>query len=69
MLGVFPVAMTTIIVSPAARPRPIITAEKIPLAATGKTTRTAVCHGVATAPSDADRSESGTALIASSLIV
>lgn len=45
--GVLPVAMRTIIVSPTARPNPIITAEKIPAAAVGRTTRIAVCHLVA----------------------
>ena len=45
--GVLPAAMSTIIVSPTARPRPIITAEKSPLIAVGMTTRIAVCQGVA----------------------
>jgi GTP cyclohydrolase III len=35
-------------------------AEKIPLAAVGRTIRTAVCHGVAPAPRDASRRCSGT---------
>jgi hypothetical protein len=39
--GVLPVAITTIIVSPIARPRPIITAEKMPAEAVGSTTLTA----------------------------
>ena len=67
--GVFPVAISTIIVSPTARPNPIIQAEKIPDAATGITIRTAVCHGVAPAPSEAVRSVIGTAWSASSEIV
>ena len=60
MSGVLPAAMSTIIVSPTARPRPIITAENSPLAAAGTMTRTAVCQGVAPAPSDALRRWSGT---------
>ena len=36
MTGVFPVAMTTIMVSPTARPSPIISAEKMPALATGR---------------------------------
>ena len=53
MIGVLPAAMRTIIVSPTARPSPIITAEKIPLVAAGRMTRIAVCQGVAPAPSEA----------------
>ena len=44
--GVLPAAISTIIVSPTARPSPIITAEKSPLAAAGTMTRMAVCQGV-----------------------
>ena len=44
-------------------------AEKMPEAATGSTTRTAVCQGVAPAPSEARRSPSGTPRIASSAMV
>src|SRR5262249_21053437 len=44
MIGVLPVAISTIIVSPTARPSPTIIAEKIPGLAVGTTTRNAVCH-------------------------
>ena len=69
MIGVLPAAISTIIVSPTARPSPIITAENSPLAAEGTITRTAVCQGVAPAPSDALRRWSGTLESASSAIV
>jgi len=36
-MGVFPVAITTIIVSPTARPNPTIRAEKMPAEAVGST--------------------------------
>ena len=42
--GVLPAAISTIIVSPTARPRPIMTAEKSPLMAVGITIRVAVCQ-------------------------
>ncbi len=45
--GVFPVAISTIIVSPTALPSPIITAEKIPALAVGSTTLIAVCQRLA----------------------
>ncbi len=44
-------------------------AEKSPLIAVGTTIRTAVCHGVAPAPREAERRCSGTAESASSAIV
>ena len=47
MIGVFPVAITTIIVSPIALPKPIISAEKIPAEAVGRITYSAVCHRLA----------------------
>ncbi len=46
-MGVLPVAISTIMVSPTARPRPIITAEKMPGLAVGSTTRVAVCQRLA----------------------
>ena len=42
-----PAAISTIIVSPTARPMPTMIAENMPLIAVGTTTRIAVCHGVA----------------------
>ncbi len=47
MIGVLPVAISTIMVSPTARPMPIISAEKMPGLAVRITTRVMVCHGVA----------------------
>ena len=47
IIGVLPVAISTIIVSPTARPMPIIRAEKIPGLAVGITTPTSVCQEVA----------------------
>jgi hypothetical protein len=69
MTGVLPRAISTIMVSPTARPRPIIMALKRPLIAVGMMIRTAVCHGVAPAPSEAPRRCSGTVDRASSAIV
>lgn len=40
-------AISTIMVSPTARPKPIISAEKIPALAEGSTTLITVCHWVA----------------------
>ena len=68
MIGVLPVAISTIIVSPTARPRPIITAEKMPGLAVGSTTRTSVCHGVAPSASEPFDRCLGTPKIASSAI-
>ncbi|MCY1425855.1 hypothetical protein D9M71_416600 [compost metagenome] len=45
--GVLPVAISTIMVSPTARPMPIISAEKMPGLAVRITTRVMVCQGVA----------------------
>ena len=50
--GVLPVAMRTIMVSPTARPNPIMMAEKMPGLALGRTTLSAVCHRVAPNASD-----------------
>ena len=44
MIGVLPVAISTIMVSPTARPKPIMIAEKMPGLAVGSTTRIAVCQ-------------------------
>ena len=63
-----PVAINTIMVSPTARPKPIITAEKIPGLAVGKITRTKVCHGDAPRARDPNVRFLGTAKIASSVI-
>ena len=52
-IGVLPVAISTIIVSPTARPKPIMTAEKTPGLAVGSTTRVAVCQRLAPSASDA----------------
>ncbi|MNV55739.1 hypothetical protein D3C71_1479810 [compost metagenome] len=52
MMGVLPVAISTIMVSPTARPRPIITAEKMPGLAVRITTRLRVCQGVAPSARD-----------------
>ena len=68
-IGVLPAAISTIIVSPTARPSPIITAENSPLMAVGTITRIAVCHGVAPAARDAERRCSGTLFSASSAMV
>ncbi|MNP71279.1 hypothetical protein D3C76_1676390 [compost metagenome] len=44
--GVFPITMTTAMVSPTARVMPRITAEMIPLLAAGSTTRIITCRRV-----------------------
>ena len=49
---VFPVAMSMIMVSPTARPRPIITAEKSPLMAVGTMMRMVVCQRLAPVASE-----------------
>ena len=46
-IGVLPAAMKTIIVSPTARPKPIIMAAKMPGLADGKITRRRVCQRLA----------------------
>ncbi len=68
-MGVFPVAITTIMVSPTARPRPIITAEKIPANAVGTMTRSAVCQRLAPKAREPETSVLGTFERASSEIV
>ena len=69
MTGVLPVAMRTIIVSPTARPNPIMIAEKIPGLAVGSTIRTAVCQRVAPTASEPARRCPGTFASESSAIV
>ena len=68
-IGVLPVAIKTIIVSPTALPKPIIIAENIPGLAVGKTTRIEVCHLVAPRASEAEVRCCGTLDNASSQIV
>ena len=60
MIGVLPVAITTIIVSPIARPSPTMSAEKMPGNAVGSTTKSAVCHRLAPSASEPERRYSGT---------
>ena len=67
--GVLPVAITTIIVSPTARPSPIISAEKMPADAVGSTTRMAVCQRLAPQAIEAVRRAVGTFESASSAMV
>ena len=69
IIGVFPVAIKTIIVSPTARPKPIIIAENIPGLAEARTTLTAVCHNVAPSAREPDIKCLGTLDKASSEIV
>ena len=69
IIGVFPAAINTIIVSPTALPIPIITALKIPGLALGNTIFNAVCHFVAPNASDPEIKCSGTFDNASSDIV
>ena len=69
MTGVLPVAIRTIIVSPTARPKPIMTAEKMPGLAVGRTIRIAVCQRVAPRASEPARRCSGTFASESSAIV
>ena len=52
MIGVLPVAISTIMVSPTARPIPIMTAEKMPGLAVRMTTRLRVCQGDAPSASE-----------------
>ncbi len=61
--------MSTIIVSPTARPKPIMTAEKIPGLAVGSTTRIAVCQRVAPSASEPARRCCGTLASESSAMV
>ena len=67
--GVFPVAISTIMVSPTARPKPIMIAEKIPGLAVGNTTRSAVCQRVAPSASEPARRCWGTLASESSAMV
>ena len=67
--GVLPVAISTIIVSPTARPKPTMMAEKTPGLAVGSTTRTAVCQRLAPSASEAAVRLDGTLVNASSEIV
>ncbi len=60
MTGVLPVAMSTIIVSPTARPNPTMIAENTPGLAVGSTMRTAVCQRLAPSASDAALRAAGT---------
>src|SRR5690606_718939 len=60
MIGVFPVAIKTIMVSPTARPRPIIAAAKIPGLAEGTMMRQTVCQRLAPRANDEDASSFGT---------
>ena len=67
--AVFPVAITTIIVSPIARPKPIMTPETMPEIAVGTTTLQTVCQRLAPRASEPETSEFGTLERASSAIV
>src|SRR5690606_14588652 len=69
MTGVPPAAITTIMVSPSARPRPMTMPEKMPLAAAGSTTRMVVCQREAPQARLAARSWLGTLVSASSAMV
>ena len=69
MTGVLPVAMSTIMVSPTARPKPIMMAEKIPGLAVGSTMRIAVCQRLAPRASEPARRCWGTLASESSAIV
>ena len=64
-----PVAISTIIVSPTARPKPTMTAEKMPGLAVGSTTRIAVCQRLAPSASEPAVRFDGTLEKASSAIV
>src|SRR4051794_30864725 len=66
VIAALPEAMSTIIVSPMARPKPSTHAAKIPGVAAGKTTLHAVSQGVAPRANEASRYERGTAASASS---
>ncbi len=69
MIGVLPVAINTIMVSPMARPKPIMTAEKTPGSAEGSTTLQAVCQQLAPRAREAAVKLRGTLEIASSAMV
>ena len=66
MIGVLPVAISTIIVSPIARPNPIIVAENSPGLAVGNTTRITVCQRLAPSARDPETRLRGTLENASS---
>ena len=68
-IGVFPVAIRTIMVSPMARPKPIMTAEKIPGLADNKTRCSTVCQRVAPNASEPAMWDFGTLESASSAIL
>ena len=61
-------SISTIIVSPTARPKPIITAENIPGLAVKMTTRVMVCQGVAPSASEPEVRCFGTLKMASSVM-
>ena len=63
-----PVAISTIIVSPTARPKPIMIAEKMPGLAVGSTTRVTVCQRLAPSASEPETRLRGTFEKASSAI-
>ena len=67
--GVLPVAISTIMVSPTARPNPIMVAEKMPGLAVGRTMRRAVCQRVAPSARDPARRCWGTLARESSAMV
>ena len=69
MTGVLPVAMSTIMVSPTARPKPIMMAEKMPGLAVGSTIRIAVCQRLAPRASEPARRCWGTLASESSAMV
>jgi hypothetical protein len=54
MMGVFPVAIKTIMVSPTALPKPRVMAAKMPGLAAGRAMRHAVCQGLAPKAREAD---------------
>ena len=68
MIGVLPVAISTIMVSPTARPKPIMIAEKMPGLAVGSTTRVTVCQRLAPSASEPETRLRGTLEKASSEI-
>ena len=63
-----PVAISTIMVSPTARPMPTMMAEKMPGLAVSSTTQNRVCHGVAPSASEPEVRCLGTLNTASSAI-
>src|SRR4030042_4639521 len=65
-IGVWPWAISTIMVSPTARPKPVITAAKRPGLAAGIATLRAACQRVAPSASEAEIRDGGTLEKASS---